>query len=61
MMQQEFAQPIKQQLDYKRIHDEYRSIKKRSMLNFLLNQRLNLEKHFHTRTIQMLESIANQE
>jgi len=31
------------------------------MLNFLLNQRLNLEKHFQTRTISMLEAIANQE
>ncbi len=61
IMQKEFAQPIKQQLDYKRIHDEYRFIKKRAMLNFLVNQRLNLEKHFHNRTIAMLESIANQE
>ena len=59
--QKEFGQHIKQQLDYKRIHEEYKFIKKRALLNYLVNQRLNLERHFHNRAIAMLESISNQE
>lgn len=26
-------------------------------MNYLINSRLNLEKHYHTRTVQMLENI----
>lgn len=27
-------------------------------MNYLINSRLNLEKHFHNRTIQMLENVS---
>lgn len=48
----------KRQIEYMRVHQEYRFIKKRSLMNYLINQRLNLEKHFHNRTITMLGNIA---
>jgi hypothetical protein len=41
-----------------RIHKEYKFIKKRSLMNYLINSRLNLEKHFHNRTITMLNNIT---
>jgi len=48
----------KRQIEYMRVHQEYRYIKKRSLMNYLINQRLNLEKHFHNRTIVMLNNIS---
>ncbi len=48
----------KRQIEYMRIHKEYRYIKKRSLMNYLINSRLNLEKHFHNRTITMLNNIT---
>jgi hypothetical protein len=41
-----------------RIHNEYQYIKKRSLLNYLVNSRMNVEKHFHNRTITMLNNIT---
>lgn len=43
------------------IHHEYKFIKKRAMVTFLTNERLNLEKHFHDRTLSMLSNISNYE
>lgn len=53
----QFFQHSKKQVDYMGIHNEYRFVKKRSMVNFLTNERLNLEKHFHDRTVSMLNQI----
>lgn len=54
-------QYTKNQLDYMSIHREYRFIKKRSLVNYLTNERLNLEKHFHDRTLAMLNQISGYE
>ncbi len=51
----------KEQVEYMRIHNEYQFIKKRSLIKFLTNERLNLEKHFHDRTATMLATISNYE
>lgn len=51
----------RQQVEYMRIHGEYQFIKKRSLINFLTNERLNLEEHFHKRTLNMLNTIASYE
>jgi hypothetical protein len=55
----DFYQKTKQQVEYMRIHNEYQFIKKRSLVSFLTNERLNLEKHFHDRTLSMLGNISN--
>ena len=47
----------KEQVEYLRIHAEYEYIKKRSMVNFLTNERLNVERHFHERAFNMLSNI----
>lgn len=54
----QFYQNTKNQIDYMRIHNEYKFIKKRAMVNYLTNERLNLEKHFHDRTLSMLNTIS---
>uniref|UniRef100_A0A7S3P0L1 Uncharacterized protein n=1 Tax=Euplotes crassus TaxID=5936 RepID=A0A7S3P0L1_EUPCR len=53
----QFYQNTKRQIDYFSIHNEYKFVKKRSMVNFMTNERLNLEKHFHERTVNMLHQI----
>lgn len=53
----EFLKNSREQIEYMRIHEEYRFIKKRSLLNYLTNSRLNLEKHFHDRSVAMLRNI----
>ena len=60
-IQFEFYQKSRQQVEYMRIHQEYQFVEKRSLVNFLCNERLNLEKHFHDRTVNMLRSISNYE
>lgn len=47
----------KEQIEYMRIHNEYRFVKKRSLMNYLSNSKLNLDKHFHNRAVSMLGSI----
>ena len=44
-------------MEYNRIDKEYEFVKKRSLVNFLTNQKINAEAHFHQRTIAMLKSI----
>lgn len=56
-----FYQKSREQVEYWRIHNEYKYIKKRSLANFLTNERLNLEKHFHDRTVTMLNQIVSYE
>lgn len=60
-LQHTFYAGTREQVEYMRIHNEYQFIKKRSLINFLTNERLNLEKHFHDRTLAMLTTISNYE
>ena len=48
-------------MEYVRIQGEWDFIKKRALINFLTNEKLNLEQHFHGRTVQMLKQIQNYE
>lgn len=47
----------KEQMEYLRIASEYEYVKKRALVNFLTNEKLNLEQHFHNRALNMLKSI----
>ena len=49
----------KEQMEYLRINQEYEFIKKRALVTYLTNEKLNLEKHFHSRTLNMLKLIKN--
>ena len=49
--------PTREQLEYVRIHNEYDFVKKRALINFLTNEKLNLELHFHNRAVNMLKTI----
>lgn len=55
--QHEHLRETREQIEYLRIHNEYEYIKKRSIINFLTNERLNVEKHFHDRAYNMLGNI----
>jgi hypothetical protein len=47
----------KEQMEYIRLNAEYDFIKKRALINFMTNEKLNVEKHFHDRAVSMLRSI----
>lgn len=47
----------KEQMEYVRINKEYEFVKKRALVNFLTNSRLNLESHMHKRAQTMLDSV----
>jgi len=49
----------KEQLEYVRIDKEYEFVKKRALVNFLTNSKLNAEASFHNRTLTLLNSIQN--
>lgn len=57
----EHLQHTKEQMEYMRINNEYEFVKKRSLVNFLTNQRVDLENHFHARAANMLTSIERYE
>ncbi len=57
MMQNQFLRFTKQQIEYNRIDKEYEFVKKRSLVNFLTNSKINAEAHFHQRTVSMLNAI----
>jgi len=46
---------------YVRLNKEYDFVKKRALVNFLSNSRVDLENHFHSRTTNMLASIERYE
>lgn len=48
-------------MEYMRINNEYDFVKKRALVNFLSNSRGDLERHFHSRTQNMLASIERYE
>ena len=47
----------KEQMEYVRLNKEYDFVKKRAMVNYLTNSRVDLQNHFHSRTVNMLSSI----
>lgn len=49
----------KEQIEYRRIDTEYEFVKKRALINFLTNSKLNAEASFHNRTLSMLNQIQN--
>lgn len=51
----------KEQMEYVRINAEYDFVKKRALINYLTNEKLNLEQHFHGRVNNMLKMIQNYE
>jgi hypothetical protein len=49
----------KEQMEFVRLNAEYDYVKKRALINFLTNEKLNLEQHFHGRALAMLKQIQN--
>ena len=44
-------------MEYVRINGEYDYVKKRALINYLTNEKLNVEQHFHGRVGNMLKMI----
>lgn len=57
MKQTEHLRHTKEQLEYNRIDGEYEFVKKRALINFLTNSKLDAEANFHNRTVALLNSI----
>jgi hypothetical protein len=49
----------KEQMEYVRLNAEYDFVKKRALVNYLTNEKLNVEQHFHGRALNMLKMIQN--
>lgn len=47
----------KEQLEYNRIDKEYEFVKKRAVVNFIENSKLNADAHFHQRCVSMLNQV----
>jgi hypothetical protein len=47
----------KEQIEYKRINDEFNFIKKRALINYMVNSRADLERHFHGRAQKLLVAV----
>jgi len=60
-VQMSWMTPSKEQIEYVRINNEYDFVKKRALVNFLTNSRLNLETHVQGRAQNMLNSIERYE
>lgn len=48
-------------MEYVRLNSEYDYVKKRALINYLTNEKLNLEQHFQGRVNNMLKVIQNYE
>jgi hypothetical protein len=57
MAQNNHLRHTKEQLEYTRIDKEYEYVKKRALINFLTNSKLDAEANFHRRTVAMLNYI----
>jgi len=57
MSQNNHLRHTKEQIEYNRIDTEYEFVKKRALINFLTNSKLNAEASFHNRTVSMLNQI----
>ncbi len=49
----------KEQMEYVRLNEEYDYVKKRALINYMTNEKLNLEQHFHNRAVSMLRQVQN--
>ena len=49
----------KEQMEYVRLNAEYDYVKKRALVNYLTNEKLNVEQHFHNRALNMLKMVQN--
>lgn len=54
-------QNTKQQLEYNILHEEYAFVKKRALANFLINERMNADRHITDRAVAMLQNIQRME
>lgn len=59
MVQNKHLRHTKEQLEYNRIDKEYEFVKKRALMNFLTNSKLDAEANFHNRTVALLNSIQS--
>jgi len=59
MIQNQHLRNTKEQLEYNRIDKEYEYVKKRALINFLTNSKLDSEANFHSRAVSMLNQIQN--
>jgi len=57
IVQNQHLRHTKEQLEYTRIDKEYEFVKKRALINFLTNSKLDAEANFHKRTVTMLNYI----
>jgi len=57
MVQNQHLRHTKEQLEYNRIDKEYESVKKRALINFLTNSKLDAEANFHLRTVSLLNNV----
>lgn len=55
--QMKHLQHTKEQIEYLGINAEYDFVKKRALVNFLTNEKKNLEIHFHDRAVSMLKNV----
>jgi hypothetical protein len=59
MIQNQHLVHTKEQLEYRRVDKEYEYVKKRALINFLTNSKLDSEANFHSRAVNMLNQIQN--
>jgi hypothetical protein len=59
MIQNQHLRHTKEQIGYNKIDKEYEFVKKRALVNFLTNSKLESEAHFHSRAVSMLNQIQN--
>lgn len=57
MVQNQHLKHTKEQLEFRRIDNEYEFVKKRALINFLANAKLASEANFYNRTVQMLNQV----
>jgi hypothetical protein len=54
MIQAQHLRHTKEQLEYARIDTEYEFVKKRAVVNFVMNSKKNADLAFHKRSLSML-------
>lgn len=59
MNQNAHLKHTKEQLEFRRIDNEYEFVKKRALVNFLANAKLAAEANFYNRTLNMLNSVQH--
>lgn len=51
----------KSQLDYKSVHNDYKSVRNESIMNFLVNEQLSLQNHISHRALNILKQAESYE